>query len=142
MCGLSGEFLTSLLNIATCQFCLSVPVFSKNTPDIYYESVLFTEHHSGDLSAVRPDDLHGFTELKKYLVDTKICQIDKHSRKDIPVFDMKCLNRLCGLFDKTLSSQLLARFYHINVKPVGGESVNFGIEGESGSTIVLGLDQL
>ena len=149
-CGLSGEFLKSLLNIATSQFCLCVSpgIYIKKTPscntaDIYYESVLFTEHHPGDLSAVTPDDLHGFTELKKYLVNTEICLIDKRARVPIPVFNMKCLRTLCGLFDKTLSLQLLSRFYGINVKPVGGgESVNYEIEGHTGSKIELRLDQL
>ena len=144
-CGLSGEFFKSLLNIATLRFSLSVRrvrdmTLSQNTADIYYESVLFTEHHPGDLSDVRPDNLHGFTELKKYLVDTKIRQIRKLSHEHIPVFDVKCLRKLCGLFDKTLSLQLLSRFYDINVKPVGGEQSKVKIQ--SGLEIKLSLDQL
>ena len=150
-CGMSGEFLKSLLNIATSQFCLSVSRFSNqppscNSPNIYYESILFTEHHPGDLSAVKHEDLHGFTELKKYLLHTKIHQIYKEvecSYQPIPVFNVKCLHTLCGLFDKSLSLQLLSRFYSINVKPVGGElSVNYEIEGHKGSQIELCFEQL
>ena len=147
-CGLSGQFLKSLLNIATSQFCLSFSRFNQKTPsqnfvDIYYESLLFTEHHTGDLSAYKPDELHGFSELKKYLVDTKLCLIDKRSYECIPVFEVKSLRTLCGLFDKPLSLQLLSQFYNINMKPVGGEqSVNYEIEGHSGSEICLSLNQL
>ena len=70
-CGLSADFLKSVLNIATLQFSLSVLVSdlicfcpSQNIPDIYFEAILFTEHHSGDLLGVRADDLNGFMELK------------------------------------------------------------------------------
>ena len=146
-CGLSVEFLKSLLNIATSQFHLLVPRFSDhppscNVPDIYYESILFTELHPGDLSTVRLEDLHGFTELNKYLLHTKIHQIDEGLErfyKPIPASNVKCLHTLCGLFDKSLSLQLLSQFYKINVTE---QSENYEIEGHSGSEIELGLDQL
>ena len=146
-CGLAGEFLKSLLNIATSQFPLTVFRFTESmTPhisDIYYLAVLFTEHHPGDLSAVRPDDLQGFTELKQYLLNCKPCLTCSYGRVIESEFDAKCLCKLCGLFDKSLSLQLLSKFYDINVKPIDGQqSMNYEIEGQSGSEIWLELDQL
>ena len=145
-CGLSGDFLKSVLHLATSRFSLLVQdrwishvTESGTIPNIQYEAVLFTEHHSGDLPGVRGDDLHGFMELKKYLLGA---QIHKNYENDF-LRGEKCLRKLCGLFDKALALQLLSRFYGLHLKPVGGEkSVNYEIEGQSGSEIDLSLDQL
>ena len=145
-CGLSGAFLKSLLNTAISQFSVSVNFLGfrlQNIPDIYYAAVLFTEQHSGDLSSVKADDLHGFTELKKYLLYTQIRQIRKHFIERLFLFDEKCLHKLCGIIDKAMTLQLLSRFYGIHLKPVAGEEImNYEIEGHSGSEIDLCLDQL
>ena len=142
-CGLSGDFLKSLLNIATSQFGIHhYKWYSHNFPDIHYEAALFIEHNSGELSDVRADDLPGFIELKKYLLDAPITRtLTFHGEHEVLSTD-KCLHKLCGLFDKALKLQLLSRLY--DLKQVGsGLSVKYEIEQHSGpEKMCFQLDQL
>ena len=144
-CGLSGDFLKSLLNIATSQFgILHYVVGSHYFPVIHYEAALFTEHNSGELSGVRADDLPGCIELKKYLQNTPKIEWPKIStfHYEIVQDTDKCLHKLCGLFDKALKSQLLCRLY--NLKQMGsGLSVKYEIKKHPESeNICFHLDQL
>ena len=123
-CGLSAQFLKSLLGGTASQFC--VMKNGDGQIDIYYEAALFTEQHPGDLSSISEKNLEGFSELQHYLCtseqttvdyeDFNFLLADMHYAEKLG-FYQKCLQKLIPLFDTHLSLQLLSKCYNIILTP-------------------------
>ena len=127
-CGLSAQFLKSLLGVASSQLC--VMKGSRGEINIYYEAALFIEQNSGDLSGVGVESLEGFSELKHYLCKSKHKEVDDEEfhfllpdwkYTDKLSFYQKCLQKLTTLFHAHYAIELLSRFYNIILTPVTRE---------------------
>ena len=152
-CGLSGDFLSSLLDVATCNFSL---LCNKDRYDRYHEAInlhyeasLFSERNVPGSSGIDEQILEGHDSLTKYLCKAKIRYIDIDDRVLGVVSLEKYLQNMIRALDKDVCADLLNRFYDMKLRPLNfGQCARLAVQRDTchyscdTSEVRLNLDKL
>ena len=146
--GLSGDFLESVLDIATSNFRILWIEGMEGYPegvDIEYAAILFTERNGCDLSAVDKQTLDGCDALTKYMCEAKMVQV---SAWHYLTFNFHYLKNMIRALDVCVCANLLSRFYGLKLSlPDCGQSTGLAIQGDvcncvcDDSVVRLSLDE-
>ena len=130
-CGLSGDFLKSVLNLATSNFrILLIENITGSCHGVHidYEAVLFTEQNGCDLSAVDKQTLEGCDALTKYMCETKIKLV---SEGQYGAGTIHHINNMIRALDARVCAILLSRFYGLKlILPDCGQSTGLEVQGD------------
>ena len=147
-CGLSGDFLESVLDVATSSFRILRSAGMDgyiDGVDIEYAAILFTERNGCDLSAVDKQTLEGYDALTKYVCEAKIA---KTRSVQFSLHNFDCLKNMIRALDARVCANLLSRFYGLKLRlPDFGQSTGLAAQGDvcncvcDDSVVRLSLDE-